>query len=619
MKNIYLKYCWLLLFVLPQISYAQLQKTDSTFIVSGGTNSTVRNIHIQSNGKIIITGDFNVYQGKLGNRIARINPNGLVDTTFRSGFGSEGPIRASAILPNDQIVIGGLFNSYNNIARKNIAKVNSNGSLDTTFAKGAGANNEITDMIVQGDGKILITGFFSKYNNVNFNGFLRLTSSGEIDTSFKIGTGTNLSPYSFAQQSNHKIILVGNFSSYNGVPRSKIVRINIDGSLDTTFVNNPVSNIIQKVLVLANDDIIITGGFTNIGGVTKTGIAKLHKDGSLDTAFKAYVLGTIRSLHLQKDGKIIIAGDIYNVNGKSVQKLARINEDGTLDNSFFAGFNGTIYGVAEQTDRKIIVGGAFTQTTMFPSGLINTNRIVRLENYYCLEGSKPILSMNSAKACANENIQLSIIGGNLNDAKTWYLYEDSCNNKPIDSGSIFTISSASNKTYYVRPSPVCFTDLSKCVKFDLNITPLNSGLYVDSMRLISLDSGANFQWYSCDSNWQILSGETNSVFVPQVSGSYALVIERDGCIDTSECVNFKVLNVGLNKFNELRIKNPVINELVFPEAMKEVSIISSLGSIVYSSKYFVQTIDVNQLSKGTYFIRCLNQSGKHFQSRILIQ
>lgn len=601
---------------------AQLQKVDTTFTL-GIPNSTVRQIDVQKSGKIILTGEFNVFNGGLANRIVRLQKSGLMDSSFQSGFGASGPIRATTMYSNDDLIIGGLFSSYNGVLRGNIARVNVNGILDTAFAKGVGANNEITAAYLQRDGKILIAGFFSKYNNVNVNGFARLDSVGNIDTTFKKGTGPNSSPFDFAQQSSNKLILVGSFLNYNGVPRSKIVRVNLDGSLDTTFKNNSISSSIQKVYILSNDDIIITGGFTNIDGVTKTGIAKLSKDGKLDTAFKAYILGTVRAIYQQRDGKIIVAGDFTNVNGVLVQRLVRLNLNGTLDQSSYAGLNGSVYDIAER-DKNIYLVGAFTLTTQVPNITKGSPKHVKLLNSYCIAPTKPEFLKPNSYVCRGDSVTITITGGQLNDALNWYWHLDSCGGTLVDSGASIRVPVQSSFSLFVRAEKGCTSFIGPCARYDIfiNDTIVTEVKYT-SNGLESQAFNATFQWYRCDSVWQILPGETAGLFVAKYNGSYAVVLTSvDGCVDTSDCYPF-LIPVGINQTRRLMIQNPVEHTLGLPTYidLNELILYNTLGQKVFQKNNLglAAVVDLAYLEAGAYFLWAKDQNGNQYQERILLR
>ena len=616
----------LLLVFYFQKSSAQLLKVDTTYIAGGGPNSIARQIDFQSTGKVILTGEFNVYSGGLANRIVRLNTNGNLDTSFKSGFGTEGPIRAAAIQPDDKIIIGGLFNSYNNVARKNIARVNANGTLDTSFAKGTGANNEITKIHLQHDGKILLAGFFGKYDNTFLTGFVRLTNNGEVDTTFKMGMGPSLGPNDIAQQSNHKIIVVGSFLYYDGIPRNKIVRINLNGKLDTTFKNNSISNNIQKVLVLNNDELIITGGFTNIDGVTKTGIAKLNKDGVLDTSYNAFILGTVRSLHQQKDGKIIVSGDFTNVNGVAVQRLARLNTDGTLDNTFYAGFNGSVYDIAEQADKKIILAGNFTQVTEVPTKVRSKQRLVRLENDYCSVPTTPIFFDTHAHACKGDIVQIQIDSGELNDAKNWYWYLDTCGGVPVGSGRTIQVQVKRNAKYYVRAEMFCGNLVGACSEFDVFMNDtIDNTVSVVNQYIIAEQSNVYYQWFNCDSIPYALTGETRQSFEPVIDGKYFVQLTSvDSCVAVSDCINFQVpILIGINKHLKLNIQNPVSDKIMLPvnKQLKNISVYNNLGQTLIQLKITDTTREVNieELAVGVYLLNANDVQGNTYIERFVVR
>ena len=100
---------------------------------------------------------------------------------------------------------------------------------------GTGFNSDVYSIAIQADGKIIVGGYFSEYNGVAANGIIRLNSNGSIDTSFVIGTGFNSLVYSIAIQDDGKILVGGYFSEYNGVSANGIIRLNSDGSRDTLF------------------------------------------------------------------------------------------------------------------------------------------------------------------------------------------------------------------------------------------------------------------------------------------------------------------------------------------------------------------------------------------------
>jgi uncharacterized delta-60 repeat protein len=173
------------------------------------------------------------------------------------------------------------------------------GSLDPSFDVGqleliqGGINGPVFTNVVQPDGKILVGGDFLRYNNSNRNNIARLNEDGSLDTSFNsTGGGTNNVVLNMALQPDSKIIVVGNFTTYRGVSANRIVRLNQDGSMDTSFNSGAgANNSIRIAMIQPDGKIIIGGSFTSYNGTAVNRIARLNADGSLDTSFDPWVLG----------------------------------------------------------------------------------------------------------------------------------------------------------------------------------------------------------------------------------------------------------------------------------------------------------------------------------------
>jgi uncharacterized delta-60 repeat protein len=351
---------------------------DTGFNPGTGANTTIRTTQIQADGKIIIGGDFNQYNGTGINRIARLNADGSLDTGFNPGTGASGRVLTLAVQADGKILMGGIFTSYNGTARNNIARLNADGSLDTGFNPGTGANSSIFTTQIQPDGKIIIGGFFTSYNGTARNYIARLNADGSLDSGFNPGAGTNIGIETMALQADGKILIGGEFTQYNGVDRIGIARLNADGSLDASFNSGlEINSVVVTLAVQPDGKILIGGGFGSYNGVPRSSIARLNSDGSLDTSFNP---GTgsnngVPTLAVQADGKVMIGGEFTQYNGVDRIRIARLNADGSLDMDFNPGMgpNSTVYTLAPQADKKILIGGFFTSYNG-----TERNRIARL-------------------------------------------------------------------------------------------------------------------------------------------------------------------------------------------------------------------------------------------------
>jgi len=131
---------------------------------------------------------------------------------------------------NGKVLIGGYFSAVAGTNRNGIARLNTNGSLDATFDPGAGVGGglsgyEVKSVVVQPDGKVLIGGYFATVNGTNRNGIARLNADGSLDSSFDPGAGADGSVRSIALQRDGKVLIAGEFNTVNGVMRRYVARL----------------------------------------------------------------------------------------------------------------------------------------------------------------------------------------------------------------------------------------------------------------------------------------------------------------------------------------------------------------------------------------------------------
>jgi len=169
------------------------------------------------------------------NYIARLNADGSLDTSFNVGTGANALVQAIALQTDGKVLIGGSFTTVNDEARNYITRLNSNGSLDASFNIGAGANGVVRSLTLQADGKVLIGGGFTALNGVSINRIARLNSNGSVDASFNPGTGANDFVKAITLQADGKVLIGGEFTTMNDLPHNSIARLNNNGLLDTSF------------------------------------------------------------------------------------------------------------------------------------------------------------------------------------------------------------------------------------------------------------------------------------------------------------------------------------------------------------------------------------------------
>ena len=195
-------------------------KADSGFNTGTGAEDAVQTLAVQGDGKIIAAGLFSYFNGTANSiGIARLNTNGVVDSSFNPGTSVDAGIDSVAVQPDGKMVLGGGFTQYQGTSRDGITRINADGSLDTTFNPGTGVNDLITSVVLQPDGKVVIGGYFTTYNGTARSGIARVNPNGILDTTFNPGSGTTSAVWSTSVLGNGQVLLGGGFTTYNGVSR----------------------------------------------------------------------------------------------------------------------------------------------------------------------------------------------------------------------------------------------------------------------------------------------------------------------------------------------------------------------------------------------------------------
>ncbi|MBI5772005.1 MAG: immunoglobulin domain-containing protein [Verrucomicrobia bacterium] len=376
----------------------------------------VRTVAVQADGKVIAGGPFTRFGGQTAVRIVRLNANGTVDATFATGTGFSSDVQSLALQADGRVLVGGYFGTFNGTTRQYLARLNGDGTLDSTWASTSAPSDAVSAIEVAPDGRVLAGGYFKnvgataasgvarftsagaldaaptgalysrgavisvapvtggkwlvggQFNRVNGtsrNHIARLNADGTLDAAFNPGTAFGSSyayVYALGVQGDGKVVAGGYFTSYNGASASRLVRINPDGSRDATFdVGSGPNSDVYRLALQADGRVVVTGYFTTINGTARQRIARLAPDGSLDSTFATTsgLSDTASAVALQRDGRIVLAGYFTSVAGQTRNRLARLNGDGTLDSTFNAGagFNSQLNGLRLQDDGRIAVGG----------------------------------------------------------------------------------------------------------------------------------------------------------------------------------------------------------------------------------------------------------------------
>lgn len=348
----------------------------------GRFNKTTLNIAyccaIQSDGKILVGGDFYYYNGIKRLGIVRLLTNGAIDLTFDPIEINDNyrTVVTKILIQNDgKILLEGFF-SYSDFPVMNLIRLNLNGSIDSSFIKGntvgsvlfqdisSGLLGPLSNMILQNDNKIIVTGAFTKYNNNNVNNILRLMPDGSIDPTFNTLNGTDRAIYDvIIEKNSNKIIVAGEFTTFNTAPVKRMLRLNTSGNLDPSFnIGAGTSSTLStappynahniRCLTLQPDNKIIVGGrFTAFNTITAGNITRIYGDSGFQArGIDGFKFQSEPEINTNFDNNIVIypnpSSDVFNIDLRSsaikYYKLSlydilgkKINEKVLFDNDLF--------------------------------------------------------------------------------------------------------------------------------------------------------------------------------------------------------------------------------------------------------------------------------------------
>lgn len=351
----------------------------------------LRGLALQPNGGILFGGDVAAVDGTGASYLARLEADGELDTSFPADHPDDWVwnicIEKSSM---GGILCGGDFGAFGMFTRKRIAHLYSDGILSSLCANGVnGSLGAIYAVASQTNRRVMVGGSFTNIAGVARRRIARLGSDGVVDTSFNAVADSTV--YSIALQPDGRIVVGGSFQNLNGVSRKGLGRLYPDGVVDASFDPAP-DNAVYSLRVQPDGKLLVGGMFTNIAGMVCPRFARLNADGSLDHVFEAPQLsgGAVYSIALRADGDVIAVGAFTNVSGSQCLRFAQFESDGALRESYsrYARISNTVCGAAIQPDGKVVLAGQFLQV----SGLKRTftrHYIARLSPY--LSGAAQII------------------------------------------------------------------------------------------------------------------------------------------------------------------------------------------------------------------------------------
>jgi hypothetical protein len=347
---------------------------------------------------IYLGGGFDFYNSVFTPSIIKINQVGTRDTGFVCDLSFENDftlVEVYGITPEistDSLYVAGRFILGNNTTTlSNIAKIDKNtGALDPNWTGSTMFNTTTSGVLVDSLGRVVVYGNFTNAKGVARGRIARLDSNGNLDTTIFTGAGFNSIVYKVIELLDGNYLAVGQFTTYDGTARNRIVKINsTTGAIDGTFTyttgfNNTAFDIFQDnsgfIYVLASGNLY--------EATTHNRALKLDANGNFITNLSGQIANTPHGGYLDEaNGLLYFYGAFNNIGSNfSYETIARCDiSTMVVDPTFITGtpnipafwnnFSGTAQPgrVWVQPDGKVLFVGAFTSYRN-----VNYNRFIRL-------------------------------------------------------------------------------------------------------------------------------------------------------------------------------------------------------------------------------------------------
>lgn len=316
-------------------------------------NGGIFSMIIQPDQKIIIGGAFSQVSGLTQTAISRLTPSGAPDyPNFQPPAPNTYYIYALGLLSDGKILLGGGFTTLSGYSNSRLACLNPNGSLVTSFNPGifgTSAFPAVNAIAVYPSGtpsadKIVIGGDFTTVGGLTRINMARVTSTGSLDTNFDMGSSvlnapvysvaTAYGPFCLGAGNCEKILIGGAFTGLGG-SRNYFARLANEGYPDHNVPYSFVDGVVKSIRVQADQGILLGGHFTHAQSYTRNGIVRLIPNQDLigwdfnwaDCSPNGASGGNVETVAVSPIGAIYVGGSFTHFEGAPRPKIARLYTD----------------------------------------------------------------------------------------------------------------------------------------------------------------------------------------------------------------------------------------------------------------------------------------------------
>jgi uncharacterized delta-60 repeat protein len=369
---------------------------DTTFVQDVFSTGSIYTTLTGGDGRILIGGSVQLPTAGRDS-LALLSPTGALDTGFTMNSTAKGGTRAIVVQPDGKMIVGGTFTRVNGTAHTRIVRFNANGTIDPSFDTSLVGINQLTTLLLQPDGKILVGGtniYRTSIGQTTPVPVARLNADGSWDTSFAMGNIPARTGKALAIQPDGKILFSYTIPVLGAPWTGSISRLNTDGSVDGSFDGLDLP--FESIIPLPDGKILAGGPFgmryvsSQTGSEPHIGMFRLNANGSHDRTFQSGLIAdegvagasAVYTFERLPDGKILVGGSLYtSTTSSSPVAVARLDPEGSIDNTFQLNTISSAYEFPRVEDLQVMPNGKIIAGGLFSNiGGFSQSNIARLNS-----------------------------------------------------------------------------------------------------------------------------------------------------------------------------------------------------------------------------------------------
>lgn len=336
-------------------------------------DGTVHAIARLDDGKLLIGGDFTSVGGVFQTRLARLNPDGSRDSSFGNPV-TGGSVRVIHVAPNGDVLIGGENLSVTDLAipMGALVRFKADGSIDLAFKPVS--SGRVDAIIDDGADGFYLGGTFTNVAGQPNAFFARINALGASISGNLLGVNAPLHSL-LRDAASGAIFLGGEFTQLGGLPVNRIARLRSDNVRDTRFVAD-INGSVLALSLTRNGDLLVGGEFTQVNGASRLNFVRLTARGAINTDYpERGIDNRVRAVVERGDGDIVIAGDFTRVSNKSHKRIIQFDENSSRS-VVLGGTDAPIHALQLLSGDHLVFGGEFTD-----AGGFARNRLARTDGH----------------------------------------------------------------------------------------------------------------------------------------------------------------------------------------------------------------------------------------------